>query len=169
MKKKLLLSLLVVVALFTVTACGSKEEKTNGEGERESVKYQQGYQAGKYSIGDLTFNLPDGYVLDGTDRYTYRDSSNALIVELYVDELNGDLREFIKNDKHSFYPNLDALNEINLNGNRWLKGKTVDNTYVYYTKDGNKAYSIMLSPVYTTNDKFSELETTFEKSLYFKI
>jgi hypothetical protein len=175
MKKKLFLSLLVVVALFTITGCGSKEEnkenKENKENEveRESVKYQQGYQEGKYSIGDLTFNLPDGYQLDGTDRYTYRDSSNALIVELYVDDLNGDLREFIKKDTHSFYPTMDALNEINLNGNRWLKGKTIDNTYVYYTKDGNKAYSIMLSPVFTTSGKYSELETTFEKSLYFKI
>jgi hypothetical protein len=167
MKKKLFLSLLVIVALFTITGCGSKEN-SSGE-ERESVKYQQGYVEGKYSVGNLTFNLPNGYQLDGTNRYTYRDDSNALIIELYVDDNTGDLREFIKKDTHSFYPNMEALNEINLHGNRWLKGKTTDNTIVYYTKDGNKAYSIMISPVYTTSAKFSELESTFEQSLYFKI
>lgn len=176
MKKKVLLSLLIIVTLFTITGCGSNNNKENSneignkkQVERESIKKQQGYQEGQYFIDDLTFNLPSGYELDGTDRYTYRDTSNALIVELYVDNNVEDLNAFITSDKHSFYPTIGDLKETVINGNVWTKGKTMDNTTVYYIKDGNKVYSVMLSPVYTTSGTFNELVTTFETSLYFKI
>lgn len=173
MKKKIILGLLVLVSLFTITGCGSKEESNNKDNtkkvERESIKNQQGYQEGKYKILDLTFNLPDGYELDGENRYTYRDTSNALIVELYVDDNVEDLRTFIKKDTHLFYPTMEGLKETNINGNTWLKGTTIDNTIVYYIKDGSKAYSVMLSPVFTLKGMVDNLVNTFETSLYFKI
>ena len=176
MKKKFILGLFILITLFTITGCGSNNNKENSnetgnkkQVERESIKKQQGYQEGQYFIDDLTFNLPSGYELDGADRYTYRDTSNALIVELYVDNNVEDLNAFITSDKHSFYPTIGDLKETVINGNVWTKGKTMDNTTVYYIKDGNKVYSVMLSPVYTTSGTFNELVTTFESSLYFKI
>ena len=80
MKKKIFLGLLLFVALFTITGCGSDKEINNNTGnnenlkteERESIKNQQGYQEGQYSIDNLTFSLPEGYELDGDNRYTYR-------------------------------------------------------------------------------------------------
>lgn len=170
--KKVLISLLVLVTIFTVTGCGDKNADSEGKKEkeeRESIKNQQGYTEGQYYIDNLTFSLPDGYELDGENRYTYRDTSNALIVELYVDDNIDDLNSFIKKDIHLFYPTIDTLKETNIHGNIWLKGKTIDNTIVYYIKDGKKAYSIMLSPVFTLTAMFDNLVNTFEASLYFKI
>ena len=175
MKNKILLSIFVLLTIFTLTGCGSNKENNSSNNidknqvEKESIKNQQGYQEGQYFIGDLTFSLPSGYELDGKDRYTYRDTNNALIVELYVDDNVEDLTSFIKKDTHSFYPTIDTLKETDINGNKWLKGKTIDNTIVYYIKDGSKAYSIMLSPVFTTSGTFDKLVATFEPSLYFKI
>ncbi len=177
MKKKIIFSLLVIVALFTITGCRSNNKPSTNtdkpedkkQEERESIKNQKGYQEGKYSIDDLTFNLPDGYTLDGDNRYTYRDTSNALIVELYVDDHIENLKSFIEKDTHSFYPTIEALSDTVINGNTWLKGKTIDNTIVYYIKDGSKAYSIMLSPVFTTSGMLDNLVNIFESSLYFKI
>jgi hypothetical protein len=171
--KKILTSLLILIVLFTVIGCGDKKESNNEEsnkqGERESIKNQKGFKEGQYSIDNLTFSLPDGYELDGENRYTFRDTSNALIVELYVDDNIEDLNTFIKKDTHSFYPTVENLKETNINGNTWLKGKTIDNTVVYYIKDGKKAYSVMLSPVFTLAGMFDNLVNTFETSLYFKI
>lgn len=174
--KKIIFSLLVIVALFTLTGCGSNN-KTNTNTDkpedkkdeiRESIKNQVGYQEGKYFIDNLTFNLPDGYELTGDNYYTYRDTNNALIVELYVDEHIENLKSFIERDTHSFFPTIEGLSDTTINGNTWLKGKTIDNTVVYYIKDGSKAYSVMLSPVFTTSGMFDNLVNTFETSLYFK-
>ena len=88
---------------------------------------------------------------------------------IYVDNNVEDLNTFIEKDTHSFYPTIEGLKEININGNIWLKGKTIDNTIVYYIKDGTKAYSIMLSPVFTLKGMFDNLVNTFEENLYFKI
>ncbi len=170
MKKKIL-CLLVLLTVFSLTGCGGSNENSpeKKDEERESIKNQQGYQEGQYNIDNLTFNLPEGYTLDGDNYYTYRDTSNALIVELYVDKDIKNIMSFIKKDTHSFYPTVEELKEIVINGNTWLKGKTIDNTIVYYIKDGNKAYSIMLSPVFTTSGMFDKLVNTFETSLFFKI
>jgi predicted small lipoprotein YifL len=49
MKKKILLSLFIFIALFTITGCGSKNKENSNETgnkkqvERESFKKQQGY------------------------------------------------------------------------------------------------------------------------------
>ncbi len=179
--KKIGISLLIIVSLLMIPGCGNNQntnnksnsntnkEENKKQEERESIKNQEGYQEGQYFIDDLTFSLPDGYTLDGEDRYTYRDTSNALIVELYADDNIENLDAFIKKDTHSFYPTIEELKETVINGNTWLKGKTIDNTIVYYIKDGNKAYSIMLSPVFTTTGMFDSLVNTFEPSLYFKL
>ena len=177
--KKIIISLIAVLAIFSITACKGKDTNNTNDKktktqeskkqERESIKNQQGYQEGQYKIDDLTFNLPDGYELNGDNRYTYTDTSNALIVELYVDDNVDDIYTFIGKDKHSFYPTVEDLKETNINGNTWLKGETIDNAVVYYIKDGSKVYSVMLSPVFTLASMFEDLVNTFESSLYFKV
>lgn len=169
MKKKILFSLCLIALLFSFTACGSSNSEKGNDEERESKKYQEGFVEGKYSIKNLTFNLPDVYNSDGNNSYSYIGDGNGIRVEFYVTEnYEGTLDEYINKDSNKLYPVFKSMEEQVLNGNHWLKGTSTDNDTLYYIKDGKDIYSIDIAPLFTTIDVFNELVNTIESSLYFK-
>lgn len=172
MKKKFLLFLFIFTLLFTITACGSSNDeggKGKGDDQRESKKNQTGFVEGKYSIKNLTFNLPDVYKEEDENVYSYIGDGNGIRVMLYVTEnYEGTLDEFMNKDKDKLYPSLKTMNDTEIHGNHWLKGKSTDNDTLYYIKDGKDIYVIDLAPMFTTASVFNQLVTTLENSLYFK-
>ena len=60
MKKKILLSLLIVVALFTITGCGNKEEKSNNNGPTSNNKT---YKC-EYSVKNDGMQTIDEYIIE---------------------------------------------------------------------------------------------------------
>lgn len=161
MKKKALLCLLVIVALFTVTACGS---------ENSLHPNQTKYVEGQYFIDDLTFSLSEGCKQSFQENiYQLADDDNAIVIYFYHDkDIKGTLDEFIDSDPNDFMPNKEKLEKTTINGNEWLKGVTDDNAYLYYIQHGNDVYSIMIMPLFTSKIVLNDLITTLENSLYFK-
>lgn len=169
MKKRILIGVFFIAALFTITACGGSSTKDENGVERESKKNQEGFVEGKYSINNLTYNINDSFENQGNNRFALNDGTNGIMIELFVNSsFAGTLDEYIAKDENHFYPNTKSLEEAIINGNPWLKGKTTDNGIIYYIKDGSSIYSIMISPLYTSKSFFDDLVTTFENSLYFK-
>ena len=162
MKKKILLCLLVVVGLFTLTACGSKEDSLHPN--------QTGYEEGKFFIDDLTFNLADGFTKSSQDNiYQLADDNNVIVIYFYHDkDVKTSLGEYIDKDPHDFLPNQKNINPTTINGNEWYKGVTNDNAYLYYIQLGEDVYSIMILPMFTTKTVLNDAITTLENSLYFK-
>lgn len=171
MKKKVLLCLLLLISVFTLAGCGSSENKDNNESgvERESKKNQIGFKEGKYSIKNLTFDLPDGYKSNGDNSYMYTDDNNAIVVNVYVKEnFEGTLDDIINKDYFKMFPNSKSLTDTVINGNNWLKGNSTDGATLYYIKDGNDFYGVSLEPLFTTKAMVNTLIETVEGSLYFK-
>ena len=163
MKNKLLLSLLIIVSVFTLTACGSGNESLHPN--------QTGYVEGKYAIDDLTFSLPDGYTKSQAEPNIYQlaDDNNGIVIYFYHDkDIKTSLGEYIDSDPHYFMPNQKNIESATINGNEWYKGVTDDNAYIYYIQQGEEVYSIMIMPMFTTKSVLNELTTTLENSLYFK-
>lgn len=166
MKRKIIFGLCLIAVLFSFTACGSsKDEGSN----RESKKNQEGFVEGKYSIKDLTYNIPDGFEVQGNNRYALNDGTNGIMIEFYVNSsFEGTLDEYVSKDENHFYPDTKTLSGTKINGNNWLKGSTLDGGYIYYIKDGESIYSFMISPLYTSKSFINDLVTNLESSLYFK-
>ena len=169
MKKKLLLSLLIIVCLLTITGCGSKENGDNG-GKGSLHPNQTGYVEGKYFIDDLTFNLSEGCTPSFQENiYQLADDNNAIVIYFYHDkDIKTSLDDYIESDPNDFLPNKDNINKTIINGNEWYKGVTNDNAYIYYIQQGNDVYSIMIMPMFTTKTVLNDVITTLENSLYFK-
>lgn len=162
MKKKVLISLLIVVGLFVITGCGS--------GKNSLHPNQTEYKEGKFSIDNLTFNLYDGFKESIEENiYSFADDNNAIVIYFYHDkDVKKSLEEYIDSDPHDFLPNKDNLSTSTINGNEWSKGKTNDNAYLYYRLEGNDVYSIMIMPMFTTKTVLNDVISTLENSLYFK-
>lgn len=127
MKKKLLLSLLVIVALFTVTTCGgSKEEKDKDEkvtdntiavvnGIELHIDKEKEFKGIKYMISDYLFeNNQDQYV----EYKKYQDSGpNLLFFRIF----------YYENKDHNYIRN-DLAIDSNLEE---VKGKTDNVEYIF--------------------------------------
>ena len=162
--KKVLLSLLVIVTIFTLTGCGSSNSDKKYSNQTEYVE-------GKYFIDDLTFNLPDGFKPSFQENiYQLADDNNIIVIYFYHDkDVKVSLEEYIEKDEHDFLPNKEKIETTTINGNKWSKGVTNDNAYLYYNQEGSDVYSIMIMPMFTTKTVLNELISTLENSLYFKI
>ena len=163
MKKKVFLVLLVLVGVFTLTACG-------GNKKDDIHPNQTGYVEGKYSIDDLTFNLSEGFKrIYEENFYELVDDNNDITIYFYHDkEVDVNINDFIEADPHGFLPNMEKMAVTIINGNEWYKGITDDNNYVYFIKLGEDVYSILILPTIATDATLTGVISTLENSLYFK-
>lgn len=100
MKKKILLFLLMFVALFTITGCGSG---SNNEEQEETV-------TANTRVGYLNFYAPEDYnynpelrglIYSENERKIYskgdvNDYSDVIFVDVYVDSFTGSLKEYVE-------------------------------------------------------------------------
>ena len=152
MKKKILISILIIGALFTITGCGKKEGKTTSSSNLH-----------KQEFVDMRYNEPKNYSkkepmdTDGYKVLVYRFNDNEKkTINLYY------------NTNTSLYNDEDEeYEEVTINGIKWKKihlndlGTTYD-TYMYVYN--NALYTIELNEVDKFKDEFDEFmkDVSFE-------
>lgn len=182
MKKKMLLSILLVLSLFIVTGCGNKEENNNtidDNGGKESKVVEA-----NTSFGWIKLNIPSDYeyhpelrglIYSESDRKLFikgdaNDRSTAIIIDLMQQQYNNYLENYI-----------EILNE-NLGDNGYkLKsekpkyffrdkyegksGDTVIYNYTFITKYENYIYTITVSGPQSKENELNDMISNIKKSI----
>ena len=151
MKKKLLLSLFLIVALFSITGCGKSDNKGSSSDNLHKSEFV-----------DMRYNEPKNYSkkepynIDGnkTTIYRFNEDDKKTINLYYYKNLNLAERD-------------EGYEEVTINGIKWTKyhetgfGVTYD-TYDYIYNNG--LYRIELNEV----DKYQEEFDEFMKGISFE-
>ena len=145
--KKVLLSLLVLVALFTITGCGKSTSSNNLH---------------KSEFADMRYNEPKNYSkkepvnMDGYKVLVYRfNEDENKTINLYY---NTKANHINTEEKHE---------EVTINGIKWIKFHNTDFGVTYDTYEyvhNNALYTIELNSVDKYQDEFDE----FMKGVSFK-
>ena len=143
MKKKILLSLLIVAALFTITGCGKKSGKETSSNNLH-----------KQEFVDMRYNEPKNY---SKKEPTNMDGYKVLIYKFNEDEnksinlyYNTNVKAAVKDLEHE---------EVTLNGTKCNKFHDTDFGVTYDTYEciyNNALYSIELNSVDKYKDEFDE-------------
>ena len=148
MKKKILLSLLIIITLFITTGCGNDKSSSENLHKKEFV--------------DMRYNEPKNYSKKepmDTDGY-----------KVLVYRFNDDEKKTINlyyNTNTSLYNNDDEYEEVKISGIKWKKFHNTDfgvtyDTYMYI--HNNALYTIELNAVDKYKDEFDEFmkDVSFE-------
>jgi hypothetical protein len=153
MKKKIFLSLLVIVALFSITGCGSSNKEENKEKEEVvdetlfiikdkefHLDTDKVFEGLKYKTSS-EFKEIDNYTLSSTYmQYNYRPDNSANYFYFRIFFYKGKDIEFAKND---YVGNEEQFEykDVTINGLEWkmIDEERTDGTIHHYfiTKDGN--------------------------------
>lgn len=148
--KKVLVSLLILT-LF-ITGCQKKEDIPNT----------------MYSFNNLYFNLPEGFSKQNDSYYFINSGDEVISVEFKIKEnVTEDILEFIKSDSE-WFPNIEKINETNINGKKWYKVNSQFGSYLYYIKYKNNVYGIEINPLITTKTRVRDTILTLEGNLIVK-
>ena len=188
MKKKIL-SLLVIVALFTITGCGKSENKSNISNDKTytvgGVKFQldkkDDYEKKIYYLSSSKFK--SNYSASTGDRLTLLKDENAgenldnfvLMIYVNVQELK------TINDRLAYFKNYpDSIKELNqseksINGNTWTYFTYVSENaqrdpftvheYCIEKKIGN--YDSLVQVYFNKADSIDEFEEAFMNNVEF--
>ena len=154
MKKKIILSLLVIVALFTITGCGKSDSKGSSSDNLHKLEFvNMRYNEPKNFSKKEPTNIDNNKVLN----YFFAEDSTKNIKLLYY-----------KNKKESMFLDGDKYVEKEINGIKWkvIHEDDMDNviydTYIYEYR--NDLYVIELNAV----DKYSDEFDNFMKDVDFE-
>ena len=155
MKKKILLSLLVIVALFTITGCG----KSNGNGKESTNDNLH-----KVEFEKMRYNEPKNY---SKNEPTNIGDYKVLIYRFNEDELKTINLYYNTNTALYNDDEYDEYEEVTINGFKWKKyhdtgfGVTYD-TYMSVYNDA--LYTIEFNAVDKYKDDFDEFlkDVSFE-------
>lgn len=155
MEKKILLSLLVLVGLFTITGCGkSNENELTKDGKS------------KTSFAELMYKEPTDFVKK--EKYIDTDAEKTLVYQLDNTDENVSINMHYDKGKNYGYieDSYTKYTEKEINGTTWRIihdddfGKVTDTYYVVYNND---LYQIELNGI----DKKSDM-TSFMDEVSFK-
>lgn len=139
MKKKIFLSLLIVICLFMITGCGKKTTKAkDDEQSNEKVSFTV-----ESKHNHVTYKLPEG----GESGF-FKDLGHSCNISYYTNQTS----------VAALYPyddKVDKIDKVTINDFNYDTYKYVDNmstTYVYRTKVNNDYHLITYSCVNTNYD-----------------
>lgn len=143
MKKKFVISLLVIVSLFTITGCGKGKSKVESSDNSHKTEFV-----------DMRFNEPKNYSKkEPTDL-----GDNKVLVYRFNEDENKTINLY-------YYTNTNLANvdekfeEVSINGITWKKYHNTDFGVTYDTYDyiyNNGLYRIELNAVDKYEDEFNE-------------
>ena len=158
MKKKILLSILMIAALFTITGCGNKEENkennNNGSNTNQVKENTKSYTC-----------ISEGEAGDGGEAITklvvYLDKDNYIVEHRIINDYTFKTKEMYESSRNATKNNIDIHNKskdaksykwefesddeklhtlstriYDMSGIRDSQGKTYDSIYNYFNEDG---------------------------------
>ena len=159
-----IIGVIVLVAMVITAIVLSSQPSGSGGGDGTGSSIQ-----GKFTVGNLVFDLPSEYVDKGDGFYEFRDDDNAIVVQVYKkDNYGGTVQEYIDRDENLYYPVKSSVQDTVINELVWFKAKGNDGDYLYYAKKGDTVYMVALSPVFAKTTRVNELIATFEEKLFIK-
>ena len=150
MKKKIILSLFIIISIFIITGCESKKESNN----KQEKKYAKSYTC-----------ISEGKTSDGGQSITklvvYIDKDNYIVEHRIINEYTLKTKEMYESNKNSTQNNMKIHNEsssanqykwefesddeklytlstriYDMSGVRDSQGKKYDSLYDYFNEDG---------------------------------
>ena len=150
MKKKILLSLLIIVTLFTITGCGKSDSKGTSSDNLHKLEFV-----------DMRYNEPKNY---SKKEPIDMDGAKVLVFRFHEDDNKSIGLYYFKNTSLA---NVDSeYEEVTINGITWKKYHATDmgvyDTYDYIYNNG--LYRIELNAVDKYADEFNEFmkDVSFE-------
>lgn len=161
--KKIVLSLLIIIALFFTTACTKEKVGEVKEGSKDTKIDRSLYNKRDYSFFDIKFNIPNGFAKETDSLFKIHGAIEAAIEYKIEENVNLDendtFKDHILKDTLEVHPNEESLKEERIAREEALVGDSNDkNIKLYYIKHENEIYVIKVKTTKATEDYKKDLD-----------
>ncbi len=164
MKKKLFLSILVLIMLISFSACNNKNKPVeNGNNTNETTKSNGKYM---YSYKDLKFDLPKDFEKKDDNKFIINNKELTVMVDIiYSDDVDMVLDDYILSVDKGITK--ETFETTIINGKSWIKCSGSKGSIFYFIRINGGIYQVKISDVTGGLDKVNETTSVLEKTLDF--